>query len=65
MFKQSERHTPCAAIAVDGGGALVNSDDFSDVTLEALVGEAHTLADAEVLFVMDLRRRPQRCRRRR
>jgi len=44
---------------VNGGRALVDPNDFSDVPLEALVGEAHTLADAEVLFVMDLRRRPQ------
>ncbi|MGJ7546196.1 LysR substrate-binding domain-containing protein [Variovorax sp. LT1R16] len=61
MLKQSERHAPCAAVAVDGGRALVDPNDFSDVTLQALVGEAHALADAEVLLVMDLRRRPQRC----
>lgn len=64
VLKQSERHAPCAAIAVDGGCALVDPNDFSDVPLEALVGEAHALADAEVLFVKDLWRPQRRCSRR-
>ena len=53
MLKQSEPHAPCATVAVNRGCALVDPNDFSDVALEALVGEAHALADAEVLFVMD------------
>ena len=56
-MKQGERHARCTALAVNGGGALVDPSDFSDVPLQALVAEAHTLADAEVLFVMNLRRR--------
>jgi hypothetical protein len=46
VFNQSERDAPCAAVALDGGCALVDPNDFSDVTPEALIGEARTLADA-------------------
>jgi len=50
-------------MAVNRGCALVDPNDFSDVALEALVGEAHALADEEFRFVTDLLRRPQWCGR--
>jgi hypothetical protein len=57
VLEQSEGDSPCAAVAVNRGCALVDPNDFSEVPLQALVGEAHTLADAEIPLVLQRRRR--------
>jgi hypothetical protein len=46
VLKQAEPHSPSPAVAVNGGGTLVQALNLSDLTFEALVDEADTLADA-------------------
>ncbi len=41
---------------MDGGRSLVDARDEPDVALQALVHEAHTLADAEVFAPCNFRR---------
>ncbi|MGJ7575122.1 hypothetical protein ACSFBX_31705 [Variovorax sp. RB2P76] len=59
MPEQTEANAPSPAVAVNGGGALVEALDLSDLTFEALVDEADAMAATEVLLPVDLRRLQQ------
>ena len=55
MAQQLERDSPLLAIAVEGGGVLIDAHDQADAVLEVLVGEGDAVAYAEVRATADLR----------
>ncbi|MES2361183.1 MAG: hypothetical protein V4646_05215 [Pseudomonadota bacterium] len=44
-----EGDAPTMAIAIDGGGALVDAYDETDLRLQLAIGERHFLATAQVI----------------
>lgn len=49
VAQHGEGDAPTEAIAIDGGGALVDAYDETDLRLQVAIGERHFLATAEVI----------------